>query len=127
MKRSLVVVALVALCAGSVPAQAAMIGSYSAYIGMADLYNSNGVRLTTPWQVIRQDRANFHRYGIQDDWDEWDPLFDNANNRARMESILSRKYFSPGNRRLIVNGDIFITVNVYGQGSRINDVEVIVP
>ena len=40
-----------------------LIEEYNAYIGEEDLYNSYGERLSEPWQIIRQDRANYHRFG----------------------------------------------------------------
>jgi hypothetical protein len=61
------------------------VGRYVAYIGQDDLYNSNGVRLTEPWQVLRQDRANYHRFGVSQPGDEWYGFFGSIDNRAIME------------------------------------------
>ena len=54
---------------------AKLIESYRAYIGSDDLYNSKGERLTLPWQIIRQDRANYHAYRRRDRGDQGDSFF----------------------------------------------------
>ena len=67
-------IALATLAA--VPAAAdQMVGQYTAFIGQDDLYNSKGKRLTEPWQILRQDRAKYHRFGVSQPGDEWDPYF----------------------------------------------------
>ena len=119
---------ILALLTGAIaaPALAAsyVMESYCAYLGDDDHYNSNGVQLTSAAQIVRQDRANVHRYGIVDDGDDWDSFFDNANNRARMESILSSGHFSKATARRIVNNLVYICVDIIGNGSRITDVQV---
>ena len=52
-----------------------LLESYTAFISTNDLYNSNGQRLRQPWQIIRQDRANYHRFGTGDPQDQWDSFF----------------------------------------------------
>ena len=113
--------------AGPALAQGNVIASYSAFLSMTDHYNSSGQKLTQPWQVIRQDRANFHRFELRDDWDDWDPVFDSANNRAKLENLLMQTSFSAGDRYLIVNNEIFINVTVYGNGKSVTGVYVEVP
>jgi hypothetical protein len=94
-----------------------LLGTYAAYIGVDDLYNSQGQRLSQPWQIIRQDRANFHRFGIRDRGDENDSFFASADNRAAMEQMLRQGQISPGAASEIVNGDVFIQVEIYGRGN----------
>ena len=118
---------LAALFAAPALAQGNVIASYSAFLSMADHYNSNGARLSQPWQIIRQDRANFHRFNIRDDWDDWDGLFANANNRAKLEQMVKQTSLSIGDRSLIVNDEIFVNVTVYGYGNTITGVWVEVP
>ena len=65
-----------------------LVGSYVAYIGRDDLYSSKGVRLTEPWQILRQDRANYHRFGIRQRGDESDSFFNNMENRGIMERMI---------------------------------------
>lgn len=95
-----------------------VVGGYAAWIGIDDLYNSEGARLSQPWQVLRQDRANYHRYNIWQDGDEWDPFFEDANNRAAMEQMILNGYIDPGAARAILQGDVMVYVTIYGQGGQ---------
>ncbi len=88
------------------------IASYVALLSSRDHFNSNGVRLTEPWQIIRQDRANFHRYGIRDPQDEWDSFFASIDNRAAAEQMLMNGYIEPSARNAIVNGEVLVRVFV---------------
>lgn len=99
----------------SAPAQAQdLLESYGAYISWADVHNSKGVRLWEPWQILRQDRANFHKFGIRDDVDDWDSFFSSYNNRATMEQMIMRGYIDPVAAQQIVNGDALIRVSIWG-------------
>ncbi len=94
-----------------------VIGSYVAYIGRDDLYNSKGVRLSEPAQILRQDRANYHRFGIRDAGDEWDGFFDDYKDRATMERMIRNGYISPAAARDIVAGGATVVVKILGHGS----------
>ncbi|SLN51479.1 hypothetical protein [Roseisalinus antarcticus] len=109
--------AIAACCLAGPLAAQPLIGSYVAYIGAADLYNSNGVRLTEPWQVLRQDRANFHRFGVAQAGDEWDPFFGSIDNRAAMERMIMNGSTNPQARANLLNGGATVFVRIYGQGS----------
>ncbi|MBB3407247.1 hypothetical protein FHT87_001147 [Rhizobium sp. BK316] len=61
---------------------------YRAHIGEADLFNSKGTQLTQPWQITRQDRTNFHQYGIRDNDDQSDSFFADPANRQSLEAML---------------------------------------
>lgn len=107
------------------PAMAdSLIGQYTAYIGRDDLYNSSGARLSEPWQVLRQDRANYHRFGVSQPGDEWDPFFADIDNRAAMERMVMNGYINPSAARNLVNGGAMVVVRIYGDGGRGNRVEV---
>lgn len=101
---------------GSAP-QMRLIATYNAFIGQDDLYNSNGKRLTAPWQVLRQDRANYHRYGVSQPGDESDPFFSSAKNRGIMERMVANGTIERSAGRRIVNGNVSVRVEVYGTGS----------
>ncbi len=108
------VLACAAVLAFAAPASAAeLIGSYNAWLSRADHYNSQGQRLTTAAAIIRQDRANFHKFGVQDRADESDNYFDNVNNRAVLEQMLNDGTSDPGVLSRIVNGNVFIHVDIY--------------
>ena len=95
-----------------------LVGSYVAFIGTDDLYNSKGARLTEPWQVLRQDRANYHRFGVYQPGDEWDPFFGSIDNRATMEQMIMNGRIAVSARRLLLRGGAPGFVEIYGQGNR---------
>lgn len=95
-----------------------LLDSYIAYIGEDDLYNSDGARLGEPWQVIRQDRANYHRFGIRDRLDESDSFFADADNRAAMERMLANGTIASSARRAILGGGAIIQVDIYRGNGR---------
>ena len=106
--------AAISIIAGATAARADdLIASYSAYIGQDDLYNSNGARLTEPWQVIRQDRANVHKFGIRQPGDESDGFFGSVRNRELAETMIRRGAISADAANLLLNGDVRITVEVW--------------
>lgn len=95
-----------------------LLADYVAFIGQDDLYNSKGARLSEPWQILRQDRANFHRFGISQPGDEWDPIFQDKGNRAIMERMVQHGSIAQGAGRSIVQGGVMVRVKVYDNGSR---------
>lgn len=96
--------------------RARLIGSYQAYIDTADLYNSNGQRITQPWAVLRQDRANFHRFGISQMGDTGDDFFASERNRAIMENMVRSGSMTAEARQLIVQGGAVVKVDIYAYG-----------
>jgi hypothetical protein len=117
-----------AIAVGAVGAAAAqnLIGSYSAYIGWDDLHNSNGARLTAPWQVLRQDRANYHRFGVRQAGDEWDPFFASMENRAAMEQMIMNGTIEPSASRILLQGGATVFVRIYGRNGVGNSIRVTV-
>lgn len=103
-----------------------LIGAYVAYIGKQDLHNSKGARLHEPWQVLRQDRANFHRYGISQAGDEWDPFFGSIDNRAAMEQMVMSGTINARAAKNLVDGGATVFVRIYGRGSLGTSVQVTV-
>lgn len=90
-----------------------LIGSYVALLSEADHFNSNGQRLTSAAAIIRQDRANFHRFGIRDPEDQDDSFFADEGNRAALEQMLERGHADPGVIARIVNSTVLIKVDIY--------------
>lgn len=115
MKQVLMVAAMV--MAATVAQADQLIGSYVAYIGQDDLYNSKGARLSEPWQVLRQDRANYHRFGISQPGDEWDPFFGSFDNRGIMERMIMNGNIEPAAARNLVQGGATVFVRIYGYGN----------
>lgn len=115
MKKLLILssVAIATITSMSIPARADdVLDEYNAYIGEDDLYNSNGERLREPWQIIRQDRANYHKFKVRQRGDEGDSFFSSADNRAAAERMIRAGGISREARRLLVNGDVMINVKV---------------
>lgn len=92
-----------------------IVGSYAAFIGEDDLYNSSGVRLTEPWQVLRQDRANYWKFGIRQPGDEADPFFSSVENRAAMEQMVMDGRIDPRAARMILQGGATVYVTIWGR------------
>lgn len=109
--------ALALLVPASAQAQA-LIAEYRAHIGVQDLHNSAGVRLGEAWQVLRQDRANYHRFNIWDTQDEWDPVFARFDARARFEQLIRNGRIDPAAARAILRGGAMVHVQVYGRGGQ---------
>ncbi len=104
----------------SLPAAAQnYLGTYTAWISNQDLYNSNGQRLTEAWQIVRQDRANVHRFNRIDAGDAIDGWFANANARAALEQALRNGGIDPGSRTLILQGNSWVQVDLWGWGNQI--------
>ncbi|MFM2279028.1 MAG: hypothetical protein RLZZ444_1259 [Pseudomonadota bacterium] len=90
-----------------------LVDEYNAYIGEDDLYNSNGERLREPWQIIRQDRANYHKFKIRQRGDEGDQFFSSADNRAAAERMIRDGTMTRDARALLLQGDVNINVKVF--------------
>lgn len=107
------------LSASGLSAAEKPIESYYARISERDHFNSNGERLSNAAAIIRQDRANVHAYGKQDDDDDIDHFFDDKANRARLEKLLANGYASPGAEKAIINGTPLIYVEIYPDSVRV--------
>ena len=111
-------VCLAALLALPAPAAAQnLLESYVAFLSANDHYNSRGTRLTASWQIIRQDRANYHRFGERDAQDEWDSFFASMENRAAAERMLRDGFIDPATENYIVNNEALVLVEIFGYGS----------
>lgn len=115
----LAAIAFAALSAASPALADQFLGSYVARIGQADHFASDGYRLDTVEQMVRQDRANYHKSGIQDPEDEYDPWFQTAQARARFEKLLYKSGMSGATRSAIANGEPLVEVKVYRNSVRV--------
>ena len=109
----LAILALAAVAMTPTCALAAPLEVYEARLSAQDHFNSNGQRLTTAAAIIRQDRANYHKYGLRDPEDEGDSYFASAENRARLEALIARGSVTPRAARAILNGTPLIIVTVF--------------
>ena len=116
------VAAITVLAAAVAPAAAdRLLGSYQARLSQDDHKASDGYRLDTAAQVVRQDRANWHKFGSGDAEDEDDDWFGSTQARARLEQMLNR----PGaiddrTRRAILRGEPVVEVTVYQNSVRVD-------
>jgi hypothetical protein len=114
VKHLAIAIALLAAAVAATPVRAqALVESYIALLSEADHFNSNGQRLTSAAAIIRQDRANFHRFGRGDPGDQDDRFFADIGNRATLERMLERGRATPGTISRIVNGTPLIRVDIY--------------
>ncbi|MEM6383985.1 MAG: hypothetical protein AAF739_15035 [Pseudomonadota bacterium] len=94
-------------------AQGRLVTEYTARLSSADHETSQGVRHDTVAGVLRQDRANVHRFDAADPEDEVDEVFSDPHERGRFERLVSRGLIRPDVRRAIVNGTPLVRVTVY--------------
>ncbi len=117
-------VALVLLASTAALAQGRVLTEYTTRIGPQDKVNSVGDRLETAAAILRQDRANYHRFDQADAEDEGDDVFDDRHERGRFERLMSRGVVRPDTARAIINGTPLVRVTVYATRM---DVEIIEP
>lgn len=98
------------------------LGSYVARISHDDHFASDGYPLDSAAQMVRQDRANWHRFGQVDREDESDRWFKTNQQRSRLQRMLEQRgAMDAATRRAITNGQPLIQVDVYS-----NSVQVII-
>jgi hypothetical protein len=101
-----------------------MLGSYVARISDRDHQASDGYALDSAAQMVRQDRANWHKFHRRDRDDEGDSWFTTNDERASLQRMLERPgAMSASTRRAIVNGEPLIQVDVYENSVRVSILE----
>lgn len=122
--RSLIVATALAMTAPAVAAQDFW-GLYFTEIGIDDMYNSDGDPLYDICQMVQQDRANFHRFGITDPMDEGDPFFGTVEARQIIPGICMVREGYEYIRREVENGNPrYVYVEVFGSGKRMTHVVI---
>lgn len=125
VSKAMAVAGLVAatLVAGSARADD-MLGSYVARISDRDHRASDGYPLSSAAQMVRQDRANWHKFHRRDSDDQGDPWFRSDGSRSDLQRMLERGgAMSSATRHAIVNGEPLIEVDVYSDSVRVSIVE----
>ena len=87
--------------------------SYTARIGPADHRNSRGMPLRDAGEILRQDRANYYRFGHADPEDTGISYFHTSARRARIPRMLRRGWIEPGLASEIRYGNPLVRVEVY--------------
>ncbi len=109
---------------GSAQAGDDMLGSYVARISERDHHASDGYALSSAAQMVRQDRANWHKFHRRDADDQGDDWFGSNDDRANLERMLKRgDAMSSSTRRAIVNGEPLIQVDVYSDAVHVSILE----
>lgn len=109
------------------PAQSAdLIAEYLTFLGPNDTRNSSGKRLTKFGDILAQDRANYHRFGVRDDYDSSDPIFGSRDMRAKLPAL-----YQAGRRveKNILNDVLsgrghYVYIRVMGTNGRVTHVDV---
>lgn len=89
------------------------IDSYVARLSEADHTNSDGQRLKSAGDVLRQDRANVHKFNVMDSEDQVDNTFADLKSRERIPMMLQRGKIDKATKVAILNGTPVVLVNIY--------------
>jgi hypothetical protein len=94
-----------------------LLGEYYSSISASDMRGSGGAPLSDWCAMIRQDRANYHRFGVRDDGDQGDPFFGSPENRASLDGSCR---VAPGSEYIpewLESGRTrFVRVQIFGSG-----------
>lgn len=113
MKKLLLIIALSTLSSLGYAGDHGVITSYTARISANDRVNSDGTRLKSVADIIRQDRANVHKFDMVDADDEVDDFFKDTKNRERIPAMLKRGHIDKATKNAILNESPLISVTVY--------------
>ncbi len=86
---------------------------YIAKLSYKDHHNSRGDRLQTVAGILRQDRANYHKFYRRDNADTYDQFFASKRNRAVFERMLNNSYMSRDDRNTILYREPMVRVTIY--------------
>lgn len=84
--------------------------NYKTTISNVDRQNSKGIRLRTVGAILRQDRANFHRFNLRDPGDEYDSVLWNSKLRVDFESAVNNRLPSPIDAKILGNEEIKLDI-----------------
>lgn len=102
------------------------IGSFTVFIGKPDLTNAKGAALTVPWQILQQDRTNYHRFGISQPGDEWDPYFGDSKSRKNIQNFIAHGGIDAKAASLLTTGGK-VLVRVFGSGNKVTSIQISTP
>ncbi|MBC7282292.1 hypothetical protein [Hoeflea sp.] len=98
----------------AVPASAQSVqDEYCTRISQNDKFASDGYQLSDAASILRQDRANFHKFGMADDEDQGDNTFSSTQARARIPALVDNGDSDQGILNSIVNRTPFVCVEIY--------------
>ena len=103
---------------------------YQARLSEQDHVSSRGAKLTSVAAILRQDRANYHKFNKRDFDDQPDPYFTSAGNRGLLEkyykNVASSSPLSKEQREIILNRTPLVKVSlVDGVGTKYLSVKIL--
>ncbi|WAP69504.1 hypothetical protein [Jiella pelagia] len=101
------------LSAASPAAAQGIVDEYCARISDHDKVASDGFQLSDAASILRQDRANYHKFNDSDNEDAGDRTFRSAGARARIPALLDNGQTEQSTVREIVRGNPYVCVEVY--------------
>lgn len=111
MKKLILVLSLLALSPWAYAEEP--IDSYVARLSEADHTNSDGQRLRSVGDILRQDRANVYKFKLVDAEDQSDTTFDDLKARERIPMMLQRGHIDKETKVAILNGTPTVLVQIY--------------
>ncbi|CAN5798145.1 hypothetical protein BH09VER1_BH09VER1_48480 [soil metagenome] len=93
-----------------------VIETYVAHLGERDHVSSAGASLTTAAAILRQDRANFHKFNKKDAPDGNDQFLASAENRELLETLLAKGEIDQATEKAIINGTPTVVVTLEASG-----------
>lgn len=88
---------------------------YKAFLYEPDHADASGARLDQAWQVLREDRVNYHARDMRQSGDQSDPVFDSAASRDRIEDMVANGNLTEESARKIVERNVLVAVDVYSR------------
>ena len=89
------------------------IAGYSARLSAQDHVNSDGAKLKSVGDILRQDRANYHKFNIRDIEDQTDTVFGDVESRERIPAMLKKGHIDKMTKNSILKGTPVVWVNIY--------------
>lgn len=111
--------ALIGIMLTTTSSYAGYLCSYTAYISDQNKYNSSGksvvtgLNINSVGQILRQNRADVHRFGVGTFGDTKDCYFNNINNRSRIPVMIKNGVISQNTIRQIITGNPLLQVDIY--------------
>ncbi|MFN4155772.1 MAG: hypothetical protein ACK4HF_14055 [Paracoccaceae bacterium] len=99
-----------------------LLGSYYAEIAPQDRQNSSGMTLTNAGDILQQDRANVHRFGVRQPGDQVDRFFASQDQRSRLPTLFASGSINPATLSMILEpavGSVQLLILVCGRNDRI--------
>ena len=103
---------------------------YEARLSEQDHQSSSGAKLGSVAAILRQDRANYHKFNKRDGEDQSDSFFSNAKNRGLLEAyynnVVEGSPLSEADRKVIMSGTPLVKVSlVDGIGTKYLSIEIL--